>query len=182
MTNLREPVWNENLKCYWYGLLVHAPCHVVLLIKPDNSVDMTGALRVALAVMPEANEVTAVAAAGGQVDVAYRLIGGDWKALNPPRGSVLREALALDVRALVDQNERAMMERDALIGQGVAIYQVGEVFDVDADGSPIPENEKARWFVSVLANSPLSATVRTIPFAATEDEAWRLAAHHYRRG
>lgn len=99
-TNLREPVWNEDLKCYWYGLLVHAPGHVVLLIKPDNNTDMTGALRVALAVMPEATQVTAVAAADGQVDVTYQLIEGNWEALNPPHGAVLREALALDVRAL----------------------------------------------------------------------------------
>ncbi len=77
---------------------------------------------------------------------------------------------------------RAMMDREALIEQGVAVYQVGEVFDIDADGSPIPEEERAKWFVSVLANSPLSATVGTIPLAATEDEAWRLAAHHYRLG
>lgn len=97
-TNLREPVWNEGLKCYWYGLLVHEPDHVVLLLKPDNSTDMTGALKVALAVMPEATQVTAAAAAGGQVDVTYQLIEGNWEALNPPQRAVLREALALDVR------------------------------------------------------------------------------------
>ena len=60
---------------------------------------MTGALRLALAIMPEARQVTAAAADGGEVDVTYRLIDGKWEALSPPKGAVLTEALALDVRA-----------------------------------------------------------------------------------
>jgi len=74
------------------------------------------------------------------------------------------------------------MEREALLEQGVAIYQVGDVFDIDTDGAAIPKNEKAKWFVSVPANSPLLATVLAIPLADTENEAWRLAAHHCRLG
>jgi hypothetical protein len=73
------------------------------------------------------------------------------------------------------------MGRDALLEQGVAIYQVGEVYDVDSDGEPIPENEKAKWFVSVLEDSPLALKVLSIPLADTELEAWSLAAQYCER-
>ena len=74
------------------------------------------------------------------------------------------------------------MEREALLGQGVAVYQVGEVYENDTDGALIPENEKAKWFVSVPADSPLIESVLAIPLADTESEAWGLAADHCGRG
>ncbi|KVR89520.1 hypothetical protein C3743_40430 [Burkholderia contaminans] len=75
-----------------------------------------------------------------------------------------------------------MTGRERLIDRGVAVYRVGDVYEVDEHGAQIPEGERAKWFVSVLADSPLAATVRKIPLADTEDEAWELAAHHYEQG
>jgi hypothetical protein len=71
------------------------------------------------------------------------------------------------------------MERCNLLEQGVAVYRVGHVYREDRDGKPIPEAEKKKWFVSVLADSPLAATVADIPLADTEEEAWKLAVQHY---
>lgn len=70
------------------------------------------------------------------------------------------------------------MERDELLEQGIAVHRVGDVYDKDQNGMPISAIEKEKWFVSALADSPLSSTVRDIPEADTEDEAWELAAQH----
>lgn len=72
------------------------------------------------------------------------------------------------------------MDRDELIEHGIAIYRVGDVYDEDQNGMPIPPSEKAKWFVSARIDSPLAATVQDIPDADTEDEAWALAAEHLR--
>ena len=71
------------------------------------------------------------------------------------------------------------MERGELLELGVAVYRVGDVYDKGRDGEPIPATEKQKWFVSVLAESPLAATLQDIPGAETEDEAWKLAAQHF---
>ena len=36
---------------------------------------------------------------------------------------------------------------------GIAVYQVGDVYDTDADGEPITEADREKWFVSILVGS-----------------------------
>lgn len=70
------------------------------------------------------------------------------------------------------------MKRDELIAAGIAVYRVGEVFDTDRNGRALSADEKDRWFVSVLADSPLVTVVQAIPTVGTESAAWALAAQH----
>lgn len=74
------------------------------------------------------------------------------------------------------------LDQEQLIALGVAVYQVGDVYKTDGNGVAVTEADKQKWFVSVLADSPMAATVNQIPFADTENEAWTLAAHHYEQG
>ncbi len=71
------------------------------------------------------------------------------------------------------------MKREEMMEQGIAVYQVGEVFQTDENDKPLSEEEKSKWFVSVLADSPLAATVNEIPLSDSEDLAWASAATHY---
>ncbi|MDH0865627.1 hypothetical protein [Mitsuaria sp. GD03876] len=89
-----EPIWNDDLMCNWFGLLVPEPGHVVLLIKPVNSTDMEGAIKVATSVMPDVRHIIVAVGGTGEVDVVYVLSDGEWKAGDPPRGTVLKQALA----------------------------------------------------------------------------------------
>jgi hypothetical protein len=68
---------------------------------------------------------------------------------------------------------------DLLIVLGIAVHKVGDAYDEDKNGNPLPDEEKEKWCVSVLADSPLAATVTEIPLSATSDEAWQRAAQHY---
>lgn len=95
----RKAVWHEGLMCNWYGLLVLEPGHVVLLVKPLNATDMSGAIKVATAAMPDVTNVIVAAAGSGEIDIAYRLEGGQWHADHPPPRAVLREALNVNVDA-----------------------------------------------------------------------------------
>lgn len=67
------------------------------------------------------------------------------------------------------------MERGELLEQGIAVHRVREVYGDE-------HSNKDKWFVSVLANSPLAATVADIPLTDNESEAWEVAAQHYRTG
>ncbi|AJW47708.1 hypothetical protein TK49_23700 (plasmid) [Ralstonia mannitolilytica] len=80
-------------------------------------------------------------------------------------------------RARQQQSPQDQLVR-ALCEQGVAVYQVGNLFETDSNGIPIPECDRDKWFVSVLADSPLVAKVEAIPLSSTEAEAWELAARH----
>lgn len=53
----------------------------------------------------------------------------------------------------------------------ITIHQVGEIYDEDESGRPIPEDEKDKWFVAVRAEDFPSELVRSIPLAATYEEA-----------
>ncbi|MBA9859834.1 hypothetical protein ACUXLG_005831 [Ralstonia sp. 121560039-2] len=64
-----------------------------------------------------------------------------------------------------------------LLDKGVAVY-LNDLFDTAGDGNPIPEKDRNKWFVSVPFDSPHASAVRTIPLAATEEEAWELAHQH----
>ena len=64
--------------------------------------------------------------------------------------------------------------------QGLAVYQVGDVYDTDADGEPITEADREKWFVSVLVGTFPEDLVRTIPLSATADEAQRNAVNYLR--
>ena len=55
--------------------------------------------------------------------------------------------------------------------QGIAVYQVGDVYDTDADGEPITEVDCEKWFVSILVGSFPEDLVRAIPLASTAEEA-----------
>lgn len=92
-----EPVWNEDLICNWFGLLVPAPGQVVLLIKPLNATDMSGAIKVASAAMADVNLIVVAAAGTGKIDVSYHLKDGEWEAMHPPKGAVLQDSLRLRV-------------------------------------------------------------------------------------
>lgn len=71
--------------------------------------------------------------------------------------------------------------RQFLYEEGIAVYQVGNLFDTDAEGKPIPESDRDKWFVSAPTNSPYVPLVTAIPLAATEEEAWELADKHLPR-
>jgi hypothetical protein len=66
-----------------------------------------------------------------------------------------------------------------LIALGVSVYQVGKVSETDKNGILLSEAERSKWFVSVLADSPLVEKLSQIPDADSEDGAWRLAAEHF---
>jgi len=61
---------------------------------------------------------------------------------------------------------------------GIAVYLVRDVYKTEVDGTPIPESELNKWFVSTLSDSPYACKVAEIPLAASEAEAWNLAAIH----
>ena len=54
---------------------------------------------------------------------------------------------------------------------GIAVYQVGDLYDTDESGAPISDADRCKWFVSVLAGSFPEDVVKTIPFADTQAEA-----------
>ncbi|MDN7664081.1 hypothetical protein [Burkholderia cenocepacia] len=67
---------------------------------------------------------------------------------------------------------------DTLLELGIAVYRIGEVYESDSEGQPIPDAERAKWFVSALAGSDLAERACAIPLADSEGEAWELAAQH----
>ncbi len=72
--------------------------------------------------------------------------------------------------------------RRELIAHGIAVYQVGAVFGSDRLGNPFRDDEqdnREKWFVSALVDSPQEATVGDIPLAETEEKAWQLAEQHF---
>ncbi|MGR9587115.1 hypothetical protein [Pandoraea sputorum] len=72
--------------------------------------------------------------------------------------------------------------RRKLVAQGLAVYQVGAVFGTDQLGNPFRDDgqeNREKWFVSAMADSPQEATVEDIPLAETEEEAWQLAEQHF---
>ncbi|WP_199032184.1 ankyrin repeat domain-containing protein [Ralstonia sp. ASV6] len=93
-----------------------------------------------------------------------------------PRAEALRATVTEQVAAAQETSRDAKIE--ALCEDGVAVYQVGNVFETDAEGKPIPDEDREKWFVSTLMDSPLAATGTKIPLAATEQEAWDLAIQH----
>jgi hypothetical protein len=56
---------------------------------------------------------------------------------------------------------------------------VGDVYEKDENDKPLSDEQKSKWCVSVLADSPLAATVKEIPLSDSEDLAWESAATHY---
>lgn len=54
---------------------------------------------------------------------------------------------------------------------GIAVYQVGDLYDTDESGAPISDADRSKWFVSVLAGSFPEDIVRTIPLADTKSAA-----------
>lgn len=60
----------------------------------------------------------------------------------------------------------------------LSFYRVGEVYEIDDEGHPIPEQDKDKWFVAVPHGLVSQEVLRTIPLAATEEEAMRSAIVH----
>ena len=54
---------------------------------------------------------------------------------------------------------------------GITFYRVGEIYDADEQGNPIPEKDKAKWFVAVLDGQFDSVLVKSIPLSNTLVEA-----------
>jgi hypothetical protein len=63
---------------------------------------------------------------------------------------------------------------------GIAIYQVGEVYDTDQAGQPIPDAEKEKWFVSAPVGMFQHGEIETIPLSVTEEAAEALAVSRLR--
>jgi hypothetical protein len=75
--------------------------------------------------------------------------------------------------------EVSRIQYDLMIELGIAVHKVGDAYDEDQNGNALSDQEKEMWCVSVLADSPLAATVSEIPLSATSDEAWLRAALYY---
>ena len=73
--------WSNELKGIWSGLKVIAIDHVVFYLAPLTCVDMTGAIKVALAVVPGCTKIDTFA--GDVPDTKYRLRDGKWEAFLP---------------------------------------------------------------------------------------------------
>ncbi len=58
---------------------------------------------------------------------------------------------------------------------GIAIYQVGEVYDTDRQGRPISNEEKGKWFVSAPEGMFPTWEIEAIPLSGSEREAQTLA-------
>lgn len=61
---------------------------------------------------------------------------------------------------------------------GVAIFRVGEVYECDESGEPIPKRDLAKWFVSVPDDGQFAHLVKTIPLSDTYEHAEALAVDH----
>lgn len=71
-----------------------------------------------------------------------------------------------------------MNQRDALVARGLAVYQVGDVYEVDLNGVALSEEVKRKWCVAAVAASELAVGVEHIPLADSEEEAWGHARSH----
>lgn len=75
--------------------------------------------------------------------------------------------------------KRFEMKNEELCARNnVTVHLVGEVYDHDEHGRPIPEPEKEKWFVAIRAGDFPDALVRSIPLADTEAEAHANAVKH----
>ena len=60
----------------------------------------------------------------------------------------------------------------------VTIHLVGEIYEEDEEGRPIPERDRGKWFVAIRAGDFPTALVRSIPLADTEAEAQANAVRY----
>ncbi len=60
----------------------------------------------------------------------------------------------------------------------VTIHRVGDVYDHDGQGCPIPASEKDKGFVAIRAGDFPTPLVSSIPLADTEDQAMRNAVNY----
>ena len=58
---------------------------------------------------------------------------------------------------------------------GIAIYQVGEVYETDRAGRPIPDEDKDKWFVSAPVGTFAPGEIEAISLSDTEEQAEALA-------
>lgn len=65
----------------------------------------------------------------------------------------------------------AMTDEDLCIRNHVTIHLVGEVYEEDEEGRPIPEQDRGKWFVAIRSGDFPTDLVRSIPLANTEEEA-----------
>lgn len=63
---------------------------------------------------------------------------------------------------------------------GVAVYVVGDTFHTDDAGNPIPDADRAKWFVSTPADDERfpAAVVKGIPLSITKPQAEALAVQY----
>lgn len=66
---------------------------------------------------------------------------------------------------------------DLCARHGIAIYRVGEVYDTDQAGQPIPDAEKEKWFVSAPVGMFQPGEIEAIPLSDTEEAAEALAVN-----
>jgi len=75
------------------------------------------------------------------------------------------------MRRLPEPENEAMDNALWCLQHGIAVYRVADVYDTDESGTPIPDADRCKWFVSVLAGSFPEDVVKNIPFADTQAEA-----------
>ena len=60
----------------------------------------------------------------------------------------------------------------------ITIHRVGDVYEHDEHGRPIPVSKKDKWFVAIRAGDFPTPLVSSIPLANTEDQALRNAVNY----
>lgn len=61
---------------------------------------------------------------------------------------------------------------------GVECWVVGDIYDVDEQDKPIPDDDRAKWMVTTPAGPFPRALVEAIPLAASEEESVALAVKY----
>ena len=61
---------------------------------------------------------------------------------------------------------------------GVAVFVVGDVYQDDRNGKPIPLADLSKWFISALDCTFSDGVINPIPLADTREEAEALAVEH----
>ena len=72
----------------------------------------------------------------------------------------------------------AMTDEELCVRNHVTIHLVGEVYEEDEEGRPIPERDRGKWFVAIRAGDFPTSLVCSIPLADTEAEAQANAVRY----
>lgn len=76
---LSDGVYSSALQCHWLRWRVVGPRALAVDVPAGDCVDMTGAIRVAKALMPNVAVIHTLC--GGEVDTMYSRVGKEWRAV-----------------------------------------------------------------------------------------------------